>query len=97
MNTRYIFLGIILLFKKKGANILIAVNGYFDGSVIQTLEKLNARKNQRVIITLLDEEIQINNREKNAAGLLEKYANPNLIPMEDGAWERAVSDVKENS
>lgn len=43
---------------------MIAVNGYFDGSVIQTLEKLNARKNQRVIITLLDEEIQTNNREK---------------------------------
>lgn len=36
---------------------MIAVNGYFDGSVIQTLEKLNARKNQRVIITLLDEVI----------------------------------------
>ena len=68
---------------------MIAVNGYFDGSVIQTLEKLNARKNQRVIITLLDEEIQTNNSGKktNAAGSLAKYANTNLIPMEDGAWE----------
>lgn len=71
---------------------MIAVNGYFYGSVIQTLEKLNARKNQRVIITLLDEEIQTNNSEKkiNAAGSLAKYANPNLITMEDRAWERAV-------
>lgn len=78
---------------------MIAVNGYFDGNVIQTLEKLNARKNQRVIITLLDEEIQTENTEKqlNAAGSLAKYANSNLIPMEDGAWERAVRDVKENS
>lgn len=78
---------------------MIAVNGYFDGNVIQTLEKLNARKNQRVIITLLDEEIETdNNRQKtNAAGSLAKYANPNLIPMEEGAWERAVRDVKENS
>lgn len=77
---------------------MIAVNGYFDGSVIQTLEKLNARKNQRVIITLLDEEIQMdNNRQKiNAAGSLEKYANPYLIPMEEGAWERAVRDAKKN-
>lgn len=75
---------------------MIAVNGYFDGNMIQTLEKLNARKNQRVIITLLEEDIQINHNEKKmkAAGSLAKYANPNLIPMEEGAWERAVSDVK---
>lgn len=67
--------------------------------VVQTLEKLNARKNQRVIITLLDEEIDLdNNRQKiNAAGSLAKYANPNLIPLEDGAWERTVREVKENS
>ncbi|RGX31324.1 hypothetical protein [Enterocloster asparagiformis] len=78
---------------------MIAVNGYFDGNMIQTLEKLNARKNQRVIITLLDEDIQTNHNEKKmkAAGSLAKYANPNLIPMEEGAWERAVSDVKETS
>lgn len=67
--------------------------------VVQTLEKLNARKNQRVIITLLDEEIDLdNNRQKiNAAGSLAKYANPILIPLEDGAWERTVREVKENS
>ena len=78
---------------------MIAVNGYFDGNMIQTLEKLNARKNQRVIITLLDEDIQTNHNEKKmkAAGSLAKYANPNLIPMDEGAWERAVSDVKETS
>ena len=78
---------------------MIAVNGYFDGNMIQTLEKLNARKNQRVIITLLDEDIQTNHNEKKmkAAGSLAKYANPNLILMEEGAWERAVSDVKETS
>lgn len=66
---------------------LIAVNGYFDGSVIQTLKKLNARKNLPVIITLLDENIEIdNNRIKiNVAGSLSKYANPNLIPMEEEA------------
>lgn len=77
---------------------MIAVNGYFDGNVIQTLEKLNARKNQRVIITLLDEEIEtVNIRQKmTAAGSLAKYANTNLIPMEEGAWERTVRDVKEN-
>lgn len=78
---------------------MIAVNGYFDGNVIQTLEKLNARKNQRVIITLLDEEIQTDyiERKTSVAGALARYANPRLIPMEDGAWERVVGDVKEDS
>lgn len=77
-------------------NILIAVNGYFDGSVIQTLKRLNARKNLPVIITLLDENIEIdNNRIKiNVTGSFAKYANPNLIPMEEEAWEWAVRDVK---
>lgn len=75
---------------------MIAVNGYFDGNMIRTLEKLNARKNQRVIITLLDEEILTDNAGKKitAAGSLAKYANPNLISMEEGAWERSVKDAK---
>ena len=47
---------------------MIAVNGYFDGNMIQTLEKLNARKNQRVIITLLDDDIQTNHNEKKKPG-----------------------------
>lgn len=29
---------------------------------------------------------------KSAAGALAKYADPDLIPLEDGAWERDVSD-----
>lgn len=78
---------------------MISVNGYFDGSIIRTLEKLNARKNQRIIITLLDEDIKTNELETNrsAAGSLAKYANPDLIPLEDGVWERTVKDNYENS
>lgn len=66
---------------------------------IRTLEKLNARKNQRVIITLLGEEIEtVDSRQKiTTAGYLEIYTNTNLISMEEGAWERTVRDVKENS
>ena len=69
---------------------MISVNGYYDGTVIRPLEKLNARKNQRIIITLLDEDIQPKNTtaNKSAAGILSKYANTDLIPMEEGAWER---------
>ena len=34
---------------------MLAVQGYYDGTAIQTLEKINARPNQRVIITIMDE------------------------------------------
>lgn len=73
---------------------MISVNGYYDGKIIRPLEKLNAKKNQRIIITLLDEDIQPKNiaTKKTAAGILAKYANVDLIPMEEGAWERAVEN-----
>lgn len=29
-------------------------------------------------------------RKLHAAGILSKYANPSLIPLEEGAWERDV-------
>ena len=34
---------------------MLAVSGYYDGAVIQPLEKFNAKPNQRVIITIMDE------------------------------------------
>jgi len=30
--------------------------------------------------------------QKSAKGILREYANPALIPLEEGAWERAVSE-----
>jgi len=37
---------------------MLAVNGYFDGTSIQLLEEVHAQKNQKVIITVLDEYIE---------------------------------------
>ncbi len=34
----------------------------------------------------------IKNRQTSARGTLSKYANSKLIPLEDGAWERAVAE-----
>lgn len=74
--------------------MMIAVNGYDDGTKICTTEALNAKKNQRLIITLLDEEMDFKaERQKTAGGALAQYANPDLLPTEDGAWEKAVHDV----
>ena len=73
--------------------MLAAVEGYYDGESIRTLEKVNARKNQKVIITILDEYVE---EERPAAGsvrgMLSEYANPALWEQEEGAWGRAVSE-----
>ena len=37
---------------------MLALNGYYDGTAIQALEKINAKKNQKLIITVLDEFIE---------------------------------------
>ena len=70
-----------------------SINGYFDGSVVRPLEKVEAKQNQKVIITLTDEFIDKNQLDgDNAKGILSKYANPALIGEEEGAWERAVAE-----
>lgn len=37
--------------------MLAAVNGYFDGTKIVMSENVNLKKGQRVIVTILDEEM----------------------------------------
>ena len=34
---------------------MLALQGYYDGNTVQTLEKIQAKKNQKLIITILDE------------------------------------------
>ena len=74
--------------------MLAAVKGYYDGESIRTLEKVNVRKNQKVIITILDEYVEDEKHSVagSARGMLAEYANPSLWEQEEGAWERAVSE-----
>ena len=74
--------------------MLAAVKGYYDGESIRTLEKVNARKNQKVIITILDEYVEDEKHSVavTARGMLAEYANPALWEQEESAWERAVSE-----
>lgn len=37
---------------------MLAAQGYFDGVTIKTLEKINAKPNQQVIITIMDEFVE---------------------------------------
>ena len=37
---------------------MVAVQGYYDGTTIKLLEKITAKPNQRVIITIMDEFVE---------------------------------------
>ena len=75
---------------------MLALNGYYDGSTVQTVEKIPAKKNQRVIITVLDEFIEETPKKKRsteyARGSLAQYANPSLWEKEETAWEEEVGE-----
>lgn len=78
---------------------MLALQGYYDGKTVQTLEKIQAKKNQKLIITILDEFIEEVPEKKvcSARGLLSKYANPELQKEESSAWEKAVIEKYENA
>lgn len=71
---------------------MISVQGYYDGAAIKPLEKISAKPNQRVIITIMDEFVEPVKavRKKGMRGVLAQYANPELREKEKGAWERAA-------
>ena len=73
---------------------MLAVQGYYDGVTIKPLEKIEAKPNQRVIITIMDEFVEPVRtvRKKGMRGVLAQYADPALREKEKGAWERAVAE-----
>ena len=83
---------------------MLAVQGYYDGATIQPLETLVAKPNQRVIITVMDEFVEIPPKAEGErlreierlCGSLARYANPALIEKEREAWERAAVEKHDN-
>jgi len=71
---------------------MLAIQGYYDGVTIKPLEKLDAKPNPRVIITIMDEFVEPDQgtHKKSMRGALAQYANPERIKEEKGAWERAM-------
>lgn len=88
----------ILILGKEGVRLL-AFQGYYDGNSVQALEKIQAKKNQKLVITILDEflEEKPDNNMQSARGLLSAYANPDRMKEEDSAWEKAVVEEHENA
>ena len=66
---------------------MLALQGYYDGNMVRTLEKIHAKKNQKLIITVLDEFM-----DESARGILAQYADPSLREKEQYAWEKAVTE-----
>lgn len=66
---------------------MLAVQGYYDGVAIQLLEKIIAKPNQRVIITVMDEFVEPAKavRKKGMRGVLSRYADPALAEKEKSA------------
>lgn len=78
---------------------MLALQGYYDGTAVQTWERIQAKKNQKLIITVLDEFIEEAPEHKthSARGSLSEYANPELMKEEDSAWEKAVREKYGNA
>ena len=71
---------------------VLAVQGYFGGVSIRPLEKIPAKPNQRVIITITDEFIEPENAVGNQGmrGAPAQYADPAPAKREAGAWDCAA-------
>lgn len=78
---------------------MLVVQGYYDGVIIKPLEKIAAKPNQRVIITIMDEFVEPVKavHKKGMRGVLAQYANPKLREKEKGAWERTVVEKYGNA
>lgn len=78
---------------------MLAVKGYYDGTSIQLLEEAHAQKNQKVIVTLLDEYVEKKSPiiKKSVFGILAEYAKPTLIDQEKDAWKKTILEKHENN
>ena len=79
----------------KEGDYMEALQAYFDGNAVKTLGDVKLKKNQKLIITVLDEFLDgVPKKEtgKSARGILSKYANNDLLEEENTAWEKAVAE-----
>lgn len=83
----------------KEGDYMEALQAYFDGNTVKTLGNVKLKKNQKLIITVLDEfldDVPKKETGKSARGILSKYANNDLLEEENTAWEKAVAEKKIN-
>lgn len=74
---------------------MTTIAAYFDGRSVQILENVPLKRNQRLLITVLDEFFDTEAGVKALRGGLSKYANPELRLQERSAWASAVEKKHE--
>ena len=73
---------------------MLVLPAYFDGDTVKTVDNYKFSKDQKLMITVLDEEEEEKkiNGIKTLRGSLSKYANPKLIEKEKSAWSVAAGE-----
>lgn len=61
------------------------------------IDGLSEQQMQGLIMLLSNGDIQMKKNKKSARGIFSDCANPDLIPLEEGAWERTVAETYEDS
>ena len=72
---------------------MLVLSAYYDGDSVKTVEDYKFSKNQKLMITVLDEnETEKSSEIKALRGSLSKYSNPQLIKKEKEAWANAAKE-----
>ena len=72
---------------------MISIPAYFDGNTVRPIGEYTFEKNQKLLITVLDENKDIRESGiKALRGCLSQYANPDLISKEKDAWALAMEE-----
>lgn len=72
---------------------MLVIPAYYDGNTVKTVDDYKFSKNQKLMITVLDDsEEKKMDGIKALRGSLSKYANPDLIKNEKAAWNKTVGE-----
>ena len=73
---------------------MLVLPAYVDGETVKTVDNYKFSKDQKLMITVLDEEEEEKkiNGIKTLRGSLSEYANPKLIEKEKSAWSVAAGE-----
>ncbi|MBQ9536287.1 MAG: hypothetical protein IJU79_00695 [Desulfovibrionaceae bacterium] len=75
-----------------------SIQGYYDDVNIKPIGKFNAKPNQKVLITILEEFMESTKPPcKNVLkGIFSEYANQDLVEKEKLVWEHAMVEKHGN-
>ena len=72
---------------------MLVLPAYYDGNTVKTVDDYKFSKNQKLMITVLDESEEKKMSDiKSLRGSLSQYANPDLIKNEKNAWNKAMGE-----